>query len=345
MGEGAERGMQSNDGRSRSFKWVVLLLLLVLGGWIYKRSRPKAPFRGKFARTIGAPELPASTPPERIKGAISFFALGDTGEGNQTQRDVAAAMSSLAERARPGFLMFLGDNVYPDGVDSVDDEDWRTSVIEPYDLPGLRIDRYAVLGNHDYNANPYAEVEFSRRDPLWVMPAPNYRFTKELDDGDSVEFFALDTNVLREGGRLLRSSNLARDAELTWIREALEHSTATWKIVFGHHPLISNGTKGGSSVLVDELGDLFERTGVALYISGHDHDLQLLDSGHGWHQLVSGAGAKVRTTWWKEDTLFAEARPGFCWVQIAPDKIVLHFVTAEGGSRFTAILPGEGRSH
>jgi hypothetical protein len=66
-----------------------------------------------------------------------------------------------------------------------------------------------------------------------------------------------------------------------------------------------------------------------LYLSGHDHDLQLCDSGHGWLQVISGSGSKLRSTSWIDQTLFAKAVPGFCWVLLSDTQMDVTFYSAE----------------
>ena len=55
------------------------------------------------------------------------------------------------------------------------------------------------------------------------MPAAYYTF-----QAGAVQFFALDTDLISE-------------AQLRWLTESLDKSVATWKVVYGHHPIYSAG--------------------------------------------------------------------------------------------------------
>src|SRR5262249_28605473 len=52
-------------------------------------------------------------------GALSFFALGDVGTGNDDQRAVAATLRRLCTERRCDFVLMLGDNFYNHGVGSI----------------------------------------------------------------------------------------------------------------------------------------------------------------------------------------------------------------------------------
>ncbi len=60
----------------------------------------------------------------------------------------------------------------------------------------------------------------------------------------------------------------------------------------GHHPAVSSGLHAGSLLLVRRLQPLLEAY-QAVYLSGHDHDLEHLEL-RGVHHFVSGAGSELR---------------------------------------------------
>ena len=174
------------------------------------------------------------------------------------------------------------------------------------------------MGNHDYLGNVRAQVEYSRHSDNWKMPACYYSFSLEAGSV-SADFFVIDTYPIRLGDRVA-------DSQLRWLESGLSQSTATWKIVMGHHPAFSNGDHGRSWVIRRTFEGLFAEYGVDLYFSGHDHDLQLLETSGEWLQVVSGAGANVRPVRWMEDTLFAESQQGFVWARLTETEMALHFV-------------------
>ncbi len=75
------------------------------------------------------------------------------------------------------------------------------------------------------------------------------------------------------------------------VERALERSHATWKIVYGHHPIRSHGRYGDSEELALKLLPIL-RGRADLYLAGHEHDLQILEPEDGLHFVISGAGGK-----------------------------------------------------
>lgn len=53
---------------------------------------------------------------------------------------------------------------------------------------------------------------------------------------------------------------------------------ADYLIVAGHHPVLSAGIHGSTLYLVSKLKPLLEENDVTVYLSGHDHNLQVSES-------------------------------------------------------------------
>jgi hypothetical protein len=95
--------------------------------------------------------------------------------------------------------------------------------------------------------------------------------------------------------------------------------------------MLSGGTNGGSSKVRRRLEDLLERGGVDLVLSGHDHDLELLDPGCSWVQVVSGGGSSARPVESIAGTRFARSAPGFAVVALRSHGVGIEFWTAAEG--------------
>ncbi len=129
-----------------------------------------------------------------------------------------------------------------------------------------------------------------------------------------------------------------------WLQEAMDQSTADWKLVFGHQPYISNGDHGNAGTYngqheTQDAGDgtlgIFLRTFLEqnvcdqadVYLAGHDHDLQWLapvDRCGDTEFLVSGAGAKTRDIADpdRNQAYFQQGGTlGFIWVEIHGDQL------------------------
>jgi hypothetical protein len=151
---------------------------------------------------------------------------------------------------------------------------------------------------------------------LSAPPRAEREITRERGD------VSPDTTPLYLGG----VNPLWRPAQVAWLEDALRRSTATWKIAVGHHPLLSGGPKSARHGLEWYLSPLFARYAVDFYLSGHDHDLELLDPGCGWLQVVSGAGSQPeRSVRRIEQSTFAATGGGFVWLSLGRTRAWTQF--------------------
>lgn len=224
---------------------------------------------------------------------VRILAFGDFGEqasrGAGEQRQLARAMSAYHADHAFDFGLTLGDNFYPEGLASADDPRWESQWERLYSPLGVRF--YAILGNHDHRAagSPEAEQKRSGKSATWCLPRPWYTYT-----AGPVQLFAIETTVYDEPAVV---EGIDGAAQLDWLDKALAASNARWKIVYGHHPIYSNGEHGkeGNGALPRIKGPLLpllRKHKVDVYLAGHDHDLQALAPEDGVHFFVSGAGGR-----------------------------------------------------
>ena len=242
---------------------------------------------------------------------VRFIAFGDYGTGSPAQKQVAAVMAELNKKTPFDFGITLGDNFYTVGMSSPTDPRWKNLWDELYDP--LKIKIYATLGNHDWGLSdsPAAEILYSSNSPSWRMPAPYYTFTAGL-----IQFFALDTNEVSE-------------AQLMWLDGELKKSTAKWKLVYGHHPIYSDGEHGDSRFLIQKLLPVLKNR-VDIYLVGHDHILNHIKPEAGVQFFVSGGGgAGVYKVKPGERTLFAQSINGFSVIEADSASLTVRFVAAD----------------
>ena len=74
-------------------------------------------------------------------------------------------------------VVLLGDNFYASGVDSVEDALFSENFAKLYDTEQLgNLTWHAILGNHDYQGNVEAQIQYTERSGgRWYMPAHYYR--------------------------------------------------------------------------------------------------------------------------------------------------------------------------
>jgi hypothetical protein len=283
--------------------------------------------------------------PEVTAQTVRFVAMGDTGKGNQGQKDVAAAVRAKCAASGCDFVQLLGDNIYDSGVSSTTDPQWQTKFEQPY--MAISLPFYVVLGNHDYGgegagwefAKGANEIAYTAVSTKWKLPAAHYQRTLQ-----HVHFLGLDTNLMMYN----RDVDKQKAAVQSW----LAASTGTWKIAFGHHPYLSNGSHGNAGNYdglwwvpiaggqgVKSFLDANICGKVDLYISGHDHSRQWLSGTcKGTELAVSGAGASTTELPGKNATRFQSDKLGFLYVTIMDRTLTAEFVDVTGKTEFTRTL-------
>ncbi|MBE0367582.1 hypothetical protein PAUR_a0967 [Pseudoalteromonas aurantia 208] len=198
---------------------------------------------------------------------------------------------------------------------------------------------YSALGNHDWKTSRKGvalQTKWMDAQANFYMHEKGYYSYKQGAPGNDVEFFVLDTNMLlagqhyyevplREDGSeqglasaLANKQASIEDIEkhetpingedhrqLAWLANGLKHSSAKWKVVYGHHILWSiGGSKYDEGHVLRRLilPELCQYADA--YIAGHEHDLELLTDdcsrvlpGNNLPKLpliISGAASKMR---------------------------------------------------
>lgn len=278
---------------------------------------------------------------EQLDDAYSFLVIGDFGRyGQYHQKEVAAQMGKASMTIDSEFVISVGDNFYPNGVQSTTDHQWIASFENIYTNISLNNNWYVALGNHDYRGNIQAQLDYSKISRRWQMPDTYYKETFELEDGSKMLMVVMDTNPFidsyHEKGGEMYQNIIVQDttAQRKWLTETLGNSNAKWKIVVGHHPLYSGGKRKNSEDtkgFEKKFADYFDKYKVDAYLCGHEHDLQVIKpKGRYTTQFLSGAGSEVRTSGNREGTLFAAASPGFMAFSITDNKMLVQLIDSEG---------------
>jgi tartrate-resistant acid phosphatase type 5 len=254
-----------------------------------------------------------------VNGPLRVLAFGDFGAGTAAQKRVARGM---AQRTPYSFGITLGDNFYNTGLSSPTDKRWQTRWEDLYSPLNIRV--YATLGNHDYlnRASPDAEIARSSLSRTWCLPRRSYTFV-----AGPVQFFAIDTDPMeRKTGSV--------SAQLAWLQQALAESKATWKVVYGHHPVYTNGEHGGKLGLIPEIKRrlLPVLKGKAdVYLAGHDHDLEALQPDGGvWFFVSGGGGQDLRPLKTSVCRQWAESMNGFTVLEADGETLTMSFYDADG---------------
>lgn len=286
-----------------------------------------------------------------INNSVNFIAVGDWGRnGDYYQQDVAAQMTKVAATSGTNFVVTVGDNFYPSGVQSTSDPNWHYSFEDIYKGYFLHCNWYVALGNHDYKGNIQAQIDYSRISRRWQMPGTYYSRKIKLPGNDELLLVVMDTNPFitsyysknDELSENVRQQDTA--AQRKWLEATLNDTSRAvkWKIVIGHHPMYSGGKRMKSKDTEDirrKFQALFHKTKVDAYICGHEHDLQVIrPTGQYTTQFLSGAGCEVRPSGSTDGTLFWASKPGFMTFSVTGQELTVQVVGADGTVLHTTTL-------
>jgi hypothetical protein len=272
------------------------------------------------------------------QNGLHFLALGDFGTGNADQRAVARQMAAFAKKLNTPLagVLALGDNFYRE----LKPQRFQTHFEEMYPKSDFDCPFYACLGNHDYGpkydsgqgpAKAQMQLDYAKNNPSsrWKMPAKWYAV--ELPDAAGkplLKIIFLDGNFFE--GALTPQEKLAQKRFLE--AELKKKSDAPWQWMITHFPIFSETSKRGDNTkLVDVWGGHLKANPFALYLSGHDHNLQHLKAeGYKTSFVVSGAGGAALYDVDHSERGFTQKILGFNHLHVGPDKMTVQFIDTEG---------------
>jgi tartrate-resistant acid phosphatase type 5 len=261
-----------------------------------------------------------TTPDPSVPAAsLSFAVIGDFGVGvkkdsaTRRQQKVANALRRVCQTEPVRLIITTGDNVYagkrllgiPIGGTGDEDDDWFFTYFQPYRYIINRVPVYPSIGNHDADETEERDDRAQVEDNFYVRerilaeeasgrasfcPGLFYRFRY----GSDIEFVCLDTSKedFFRGRRLFEYPKHWDFVE----RSFPEDRTASlWRIPFAHHPPYCAGPQHHNTKGMDRLIPLFERSGVKVMFSGHEHNFQH-SRADGIDYFITGAAGKLRRT-------------------------------------------------
>lgn len=300
----------------------------------YVPKKPPAPPNVFGLNGVAWPEMCIN------KTTAHFFGIGDWGgdavpgqswpnpgvtrpktdEDKWSMKYVARNMKMVAKSADPDYVINVGDNFYPGGVNmhcgagaeaaGLNDPtgQFKRFHDDYYSGPGLDGKPWlSVLGNHDYGGTGFVQgwdVQVYRTwapNDLWVMPGQYWSQRMQYSDF-SVEFFFLDSNHQdahsKPGHNICQFGDkcwgITNDTCVEWLDQAwakskemlkagLKKSTADWRVVVTHFPGPTITGDPAIRALKDD---------IDLVITGHTHYQQIgADKGLKW--IITGGGGGI----------------------------------------------------
>ncbi|MBM7114839.1 purple acid phosphatase family protein [Archangium primigenium] len=190
---------------------------------------------------------------------VHFTAVGDFGSNSRDQVEVARAMLGRT----PELFLALGDNAYEAGTEA----EFQRNLFEPMAPLLAQVPFFAVPGNHEYETNkgqPYF-------DNLYLPTSSTGGESYYSFDWGFVHFVGIDSSCALG---LAPTSRCTPENQRKWVEEDLAASNAPWKIAYMHYPPWSSGEHGSQLNIRKQFAPLFEKYGVDLVLTGHDHDYE-----------------------------------------------------------------------
>src|SRR4029450_9430888 len=233
----------------------------------------------------------------------------DTDRG---QRQIAEALEKAVDEFDVRLILTTGDNIYKNGDE---DDDWYFTYYQPYRYVINRVPAYPTIGNHDAGETESRDDREQLIDNFYINeriageeaagrasidPGLFYRFRYSSD----VEFICIDTSKEPD---VFKKRFFDHPKHQEFLKSALPTATTgqnlTWRIPFCHHPPFSAGPDHQNTKEMNEIVKQFEKAGVRVVLSGHQHNFQHSRSNN-IDYFVTGAAAKLST---KTPNKFAEA--------------------------------------
>jgi tartrate-resistant acid phosphatase type 5 len=259
-----------------------------------------------------------------IEPPFSFLIVGDWGTGGALQKRVAKGMMSVSKASGARFVLSTGDNIYPSGVSSASDPQWKTKYESIYQ--GLNLPWWSVLGNHDHRGNVDAQIAYAGTNKLWNMPGQTWSKQFDVSAVTKLTLVALDTTPI------MQQADGWKD-QLVWLDRTLS-VTQGLRIVVGHHPIRSYGHYKDQAHLLKHVKPILDRHNVNLYCCGHDHDLQVIRNPEDrFTCLVSGGGGGSRETSKGAHSVLAHAGGGFALATVSKNGLAVTVYDADGSEK------------
>ncbi len=290
--------------------------------WAAGPTRRCEPDDGRFRLVEGRPydNRFRTFPAPDVRAPVAFAVLGDYGVGilasggrGSRQHGVARAVERAVDHHDVRLVVTTGDNVYIGDEDTAagsgrEDDDWYFSFYEPYRHVINRVPIYPAVGNHDSDDTEASDDRGQLQDNLFT----DERFTREAEAGRAsvdpglyyrvsvgadVDLISVDTTLASDHDEHEQFFEIP--GHLSFLEDVFPPSDGTsdgdgprWRIPFSHHPPFCAGpSHANMERMIETVVPLYERAGVALALSGHEHNFQL-NRRNGVTYVVSGAGGK-----------------------------------------------------
>lgn len=232
LGEGETFTMKATEPSERTIHEVAVNGL---------RADTRYTYRVKWDGRTSDPSTFRTLPPEGSR-RLRLAAYGDSRSNPPVHAEIARRM--LAHD--PDIVINTGDLV----TDGTNENHWKPQFFDPLRELAARISVVTCMGNHEKDAGLYYQYFHYPNNEAWF----SYRWA-------NVHFIVLDSEKPYDPGT----------PQHTWLVEELGTPAADWRVVFFHRPMFSAHPTREVNTNRWAWQDLFDRGGVDLALTGHDH--------------------------------------------------------------------------
>ncbi len=242
-----------------------------------------------------AKDLPANTIQDQalMTGEIvhTMYLIGDAGnakKGESTPIGLALLKEKLDAVGENSSVIFLGDNIYPDGLPPKREKEERAKDEFRLDaqldaLANFKGRPFFVAGNHDWakwgldgvqRQEKYIEKKLDRGDVF--VPDAGCGDPKEIEINENLTILAIDSQWFLQDWEGETEINDGCEVKnrftfMKWFEEALKANRNKNVVIAMHHPLFSNGPHGGGTTVkqhIFPLTQLYDNAYIPLPIIG-----------------------------------------------------------------------------
>ena len=211
--------------------------------------------------------------------------IGDTGTGSITHKMMAKELA----KEGCGQVRILGDVIYPNGLSSIDDDQFYTKFVIPFQNiinSSMKPKFHIITGNHDYKGISDIWTKLDKKHKY--IFSPKMYFAEKYPG--NICFINLDTSPLNKLKYLRFAFN-----EFIWLKDLTNYKPkCSFTVGFGHHPFWSSGTHGDANFIQKWLLDYYVIGEMNAYYSGHDHHNGYEGTINNTDLYISGGFSKIR---------------------------------------------------
>jgi hypothetical protein len=221
------------------------------------------------------------TLPDKTNG-IHIAYISDTGNTRKKSgyrsyfREVLSFMDQTYASLNtvPAFLINGGD-IIKNGPDKIA---WTAFFKDSQPFYSMHPVLHSV-GNHDFIDDFGSRYRYFFNQPLY--------YSLDYDNIHILSINPYDGLTMNYAGPYISSGRKQFEFAENYLKK---YSGDGWIIVLIHNPLMSSGDFGNSEVLLEQYHDMFEKYGVDIVMSGHDHNFECYQTESGTIYLISGTG-------------------------------------------------------